>query len=120
KFSTWRRTPSLSESARMDEQVAVNEWRAAWRSPLRFAAMFFGVLVLLLFLWATRSILVTSFIGLLFAVAIMPVVEWLQRHHIPRGAGAALIVAAVFAVLFGIGALLAPVLQTQAKELQQR
>src|SRR5256885_7957151 len=30
------------------------------------------------------------------------------------------IVAAVFAVLFGIGALLAPVLQTQAKELQQR
>ncbi len=89
------------------------------RAASRAIGMFFGVLVLLLFLWITRSILVTSFIGLLFAVAIMPAVDWLQRHHVPRGAGAALIVAVFLAVLVGIGALLAPILQSQATELRQ-
>jgi predicted PurR-regulated permease PerM len=94
--------------------------RAAWRSPLRFAVIFFGVGVVLLILWASRSIFVTAFLGLLFSVSIMPGVSWLHRFRIPRGLGAALIVSAFFAVLITVALLLAPVLQEQAKELQQR
>jgi predicted PurR-regulated permease PerM len=41
-------------------------------SPLRLAAAFCGMVVLLLLLWVTRSIVVTVFIALLFAAAIMP------------------------------------------------
>ena len=95
-------------------------WREAWRSPLRFAAIFFGVGVLLLFLWVSRSIFVTAFLGLLFGVSIMPAVTWLHRFHIPRGLGAALVVAVFFGVLTEVAFLLAPVLQEQATELQQR
>lgn len=94
--------------------------RTAWRSPLRFAVFFFGVGVALLILWVSRSILVTAFLGLLFAVSIAPAVAWLHRFRIPRGLGAAMIVSAFFAVLITVALLLAPVLQEQAKELQER
>lgn len=95
-------------------------WRAAWRSPLRFAAIFFGVAVLLLFLWISRPIFIAAFLGLLFGVTIAPAVAWLHRYHVPRGLGAALFVAALFAALAGIAFLLAPVLQQQTLELKQR
>src|SRR6266849_4989249 len=104
----------------MKDQGKEESSRAAWRSPLRFAAIFFGVGVFLLFLWVSRSIFVTAFLGLLFGVSIVPPVAWLHRFRIPRGLGAALIVFAFFAVLSGVVLLLAPILQEQGKELQQR
>jgi predicted PurR-regulated permease PerM len=90
------------------------------RLPLRLATAFLGLVVLLLFLWTARSIFVVSFLGLLFGVTIVPVVDRLQRYHIPRGVGAALVVAAIIGVLIAIGALLAPVLQQQALEVRRR
>ena len=78
------------------------------------------MVVFLLFLWMTRSIFVTVFLGLLFGVSITPAVDWLERLRVPRGAGAGLVVLALFGVLAGIGALLAPVLQEQAAELRMR
>ncbi len=104
----------------MHSQTSEGSWRAAWRSPLRFAVVLFGVAVFLLFLWVSRSIFITAFLGLLFGVSIMPAVAWLHRLHIPRGIGATLVVIAFFAMLTGVGSLLAPVLQQQAVELQQR
>jgi predicted PurR-regulated permease PerM len=95
-------------------------WGAAWRTPLRFSAVFFGVAVLLLFLWISRPIFVAAFLGLLFGVTIAPAVAWLHRFHVPRGLGAAFFVAALFAALTGIALLLAPVLQQQMLELKQR
>jgi predicted PurR-regulated permease PerM len=104
----------------MKDEVTEDSWRAAWRSPLRFAAIFFGMGFSLLFLWISRPIFVAAFLGILFGVSIMPGVTWLHRFHVPRGLGAALLVAAFFAVLTGIGSLLAPTLQEQALELKQR
>jgi predicted PurR-regulated permease PerM len=89
-------------------------------SPFRFAVIFFGVAVSLLFLWASRSIFVISFLGLLFGVAIMPAVAWLHRFHVPAGLGATIIVAAVLALLIGVGILLTPVLRRQTGELRER
>jgi predicted PurR-regulated permease PerM len=89
-------------------------------SPLRFATIFLSVGVFLLFIWISRSIFIAAFLGILFAVSIMPAVEWLHRYRVPRGLGAAAIVALVFALLAGIAVLLAPVLQQQGVELQQK
>jgi predicted PurR-regulated permease PerM len=104
----------------IEDAVTAESWRASWRSPLRFAAIVLGVLVLLLFLWVSRSIFVLAFLGLLFGVSIMPAVDWLHRFRVPRGVGSALVVALFFAALAEVVALLAPVLQEQARELQQR
>ena len=104
----------------MKDEVTEYSWRAAWRSPLRLVGIFFGVGVLLLFLWVSRPIFVAAFLGLLFGVSIMPGVAWLHRYRVPRGLGAALLVTATFAMLAGVALLLAPVLQEQALELQQR
>jgi predicted PurR-regulated permease PerM len=107
-------------SADMKDQVTEASWRAAWRSPLRFACILFGVGVLLVFLWISRSIFVAAFLGILFGVSIMPAVTWLHRFHVPRGLGAALLIVAFFAMLTGVASLLAPVLQKQALELKQK
>lgn len=104
----------------MKDEVTELSWRKAWRSPLRFAAILLGTGLLLLFLWVSRPIFIAAFLGLLFGVSIMPAVAWLHRFHVPRALGAALLVAALFATLTGIAALLAPVLQAQALELQRR
>ena len=104
----------------MKNEERENSWRTAWRSPLRFAGIFLGVGVILLFVWVSRPIFVASFLGLLFGVSLMPAVAWLHRFHIPRGLGAAVLVLAFFGALAGIALLLAPVLQKQALELQQR
>src|SRR6266850_4686832 len=83
-------------------------WPAAWRSPLRFAAVFFGVAVILIFLWTARSIFVVAFLGILFGVSIMPIVEWLHRHRVPRGLGAAATLVAFFVLLTALVLLLVP------------
>jgi len=93
---------------------------AVSRSPLRFAAIFLGFAVFLLFLWISRPIFIAAFLGLLFAASIMPAVSWLHRYHVPRALAAALLVAAFFALMTGIATLLAPVLQQQGLELQQK
>jgi len=103
-----------------NDQVTEASWRAAWRSPLRFSAIFFGLCILLVFLWISRSIFVAVFLGLLFGSFLSPAVTWLHRFHVPRGLGAAVLVGAFFAVLMGVASLLAPVLQQQALELQQK
>lgn len=104
----------------MKDETAEDSWHARWGSPLRFASIFLGVAVFLVFLWISRPIFIAAFLGLLFAVSLMPAVGWLHRYHVPRGLGAAFLVAAVFAALTGIGLLLAPVLQQQGIELQQK
>jgi predicted PurR-regulated permease PerM len=104
----------------MKDDVTEASWRKAWRSPLRLTAILFGTGVFLLFLWISRPIFIAAFLGILFGVSILPVVTWLRRFHVPRGLGAALVVAAFFGILTGIASLLAPVLVGQASELKQR
>ena len=76
-------------------------------SALRVSAIFLGTIVALLFLWTTRSIFVTAFVALLFAVSIMPIVDRLQRFRIPRGhAHNAYLQAAAQAGIVGLAAYL--------------
>ena len=87
---------------------------------VRVAALVLAMYLATRLLWFANALFLTLFLGVLFGVAISAGVDRLQRLHIPRGIGAALIVLSFFAVLGSVGAWLAPTLRAQGRELQQR
>ena len=92
-----------------------------WRSLdiLRAAAIVMGLYLALRLLWMAYPLVLVSFLGILFGLALARGVDWLERFRIPRGVGAALIVFAVLGVLAGIGTWMAPTLREQTGELRQ-
>ncbi|HMJ19120.1 MAG TPA: hypothetical protein VK478_12070, partial [Gemmatimonadaceae bacterium] len=71
----------------------MNEAREAQRNDaLRTAAIVVGLSIALLLLWVTRNLVLTVFLGVLFALAVSAGADRLQRWKIPRGVAAPLIV----------------------------
>jgi predicted PurR-regulated permease PerM len=87
---------------------------------LRTTALVIGMYLLVRLFWTANPLFFTAFLGLLFGLAVSSGVDRLTRFRIPRGLGAALIVIAFFAILFGFGAWMAPTIRSQATELRQR
>src|ERR1700682_4794186 len=48
-FEPRTRRPAALTGRLVDEQPTTDSWRASWRSPLRFSAIFLGMVVFLLF-----------------------------------------------------------------------
>jgi predicted PurR-regulated permease PerM len=90
------------------------------RDVLRTGALLLGLWIVLKLIWFAHPLMLTVFLGVLFGLAVEGGVDRLQRFRIPRGIGAALIVVAFFALLFGLGAWMAPTLREQARELRTR
>ncbi|MDQ4080124.1 MAG: AI-2E family transporter [Gemmatimonadota bacterium] len=90
------------------------------RDILRAGLLLLGLWIFLKLVWFANPLLLTVFLGVLFGLAVEGGVDKLQRFRIPRGVGAFLIVAAFFALLFGLGAWMAPTLREQARELRTR
>jgi predicted PurR-regulated permease PerM len=90
------------------------------RDILRGGALLLGLWIVLKLIWFAHPLLLTVFLGVLFGLAVEGGVDRLQRFRIPRGIGASLIVIAFFALLFGLGAWMAPTLREQARELRTR
>src|SRR5687767_9719931 len=90
------------------------------RDILRTGALLLGLWVILKLIWFAHPLMLTVFLGVLFGLAVEGGVDRLQRFRIPRGIGASLIVVAFFALLFGLGAWMAPTLREQARELRTR
>ena len=90
------------------------------RDILRAGVLLLGLWVFLKLIWFAHPLMLTAFLGVLFGLAVEGGVDKLQRFRIPRGIGAALIVGAFFALLFGLGAWMAPTLREQARELRTR
>ena len=90
------------------------------RDILRAGLLLIGLWVFLKLIWFAHPLLLTVFLGVLFGLAVEGGVDKLQRFRIPRGIGASLIVAGFFALLFGLGAWMAPTLREQARELRTR
>ena len=82
-------------------------------------AIFFGFLILAKFLWIARSILVITFLGVLFGLALSAGVDWLERRGVRRGLGAIFLTLTVLGMLVGIGVMIAPTLRQQFGELQE-
>jgi predicted PurR-regulated permease PerM len=90
------------------------------RDILRAGLLLLGLWVFLKLVWFAHPLLLTVFLGVLFGLAVEGGVDKLQRFRVPRGIGASLIVAGFFALLFGLGAWMAPTLREQARELRTR
>lgn len=97
-----------------------NAERRAWptRDVLRVLAVITGFYIMLQLLWVGRSVILLTFLGVLFGLALTAGVNWLERKRIPRGVGAVLIVLAFLGSLFGIVALSAPSITSQMDELK--
>lgn len=86
-------------------------------AALRVAAIVFGVLIALRFLWIAHAIFIVSFLGILLGLAVARATDFLERFHVKRGIGAPLIVLLGLGILIGGGALMAPSLQQQTRQL---
>lgn len=84
---------------------------------LRVTAIVFGVLIALQFLWIARSIFIVAFLGVLLGLAMARAVDYLERVHIRRGLGAALVLLALIGTVAGIFALIGPSIRDQSREL---
>lgn len=84
---------------------------------LRAAAIVFGVLIALRFLWIAHAIFVVAFLGILLGLAVSRAVDLLEKIHIRRGFGAPLVIVIALAMLVGLGAALAPSVRDQVQQL---
>jgi predicted PurR-regulated permease PerM len=91
-------------------------WRT--RDILRTVAIVAGFYIALQLLWIGRSVVLLTFMGVLFGLALTAGVDRLERRRVPRGVGAILIVLAFLGTLVGIGAATAPSITGQIQELK--
>jgi predicted PurR-regulated permease PerM len=91
-------------------------WRT--RDILRTLAIIAGFYITLQLLWVGRSVVLLTFLGVLFGLALTAGVDWLERRRVPRPLGAVLIVLAFLGTLAGIGAMTAPSITSQLQELK--
>jgi predicted PurR-regulated permease PerM len=104
-----RRAPVLPQSA---------GWRS--RDIIRAAALSVAVVAVAVGIWEASTVLFTVFLGILFGLAISSGVDLLARVRIPRALGALIVVLAVAGALTLLGALMAPVLSEQGREIRSR
>jgi predicted PurR-regulated permease PerM len=96
--------------------------RRGWptRDILRTLAVIAGFYITLQLLWVGQSIVLLTFLGILFGIALTAGVDWLERRRVPRGIGAVLILLAFLGTLAGIAAATAPSITGQLRELKTR
>jgi len=87
---------------------------------LRTAAMVIGLAIAILLLWHTRTLVLTVFLGVLFALAVSAGVDRLQRWRIPRGVAAPVIVLVFVGLLAGFGTWIGPTVREQTVELRTK
>lgn len=96
--------------------VGTTRDRTAVRVALLLAAMY----VVLQLLWRTRSIILTVFLGVLFAIAVSAGADKLQKLRVPRALGAPLIVLSFLVLLGAFGAWMGPTVREQSTELRTK
>ena len=87
---------------------------------LRTAAAVVGLAVALLLLWHTRTLVLTVFLGVLFALAVSSGVDRLGRWKVPRGVAAPLIVFTFIALVAAFGSWIGPTVREQTTELRTK
>jgi predicted PurR-regulated permease PerM len=67
--------------------------------------------------WRTTTALLVTAGSLLIAAALNRLVDWLEAHHLPRGAGIAVVMLGIVAAVVGLGFLIVPPIVDQANAL---
>jgi predicted PurR-regulated permease PerM len=88
-------------------------------AAFKVAAIVFGVLIALRFLWIAHAIFIVTFLGVLLGLAMERAVDWLERIRVPRGAGAPLVLVTGLALFVGLCAMIGPSIRDQSKELSK-
>jgi predicted PurR-regulated permease PerM len=101
-----------------DRRKRAMGWRTA--DVMRAAAAVIGMYVLIQLAWYANALLLTTFLAVLFGLAVAAGVDRLERLRIPRGIGAAMIVLSFFGLLVLLGLWMAPTLREQGAELRRR
>ena len=101
----------------MADLARVSGWRT--RDVLRVTALVLGMIIALRFLWAVRSVVCLAFLGVLFGLALGAGADWTERWRVPRGASVPLIVLLILGSLVGLGALTAPRVTGQLREVRE-
>ena len=91
------------------------EIRAA--TALKVTAIVFAVLIALRFLWIAHAIVIVAILGVLLGLALSRAVDFLEKHKVRRGLGAAITMLVLIGSLVGIGAMVAPSIRKQAGEI---
>lgn len=86
-------------------------------AALKVAAIVFAVLIGLRFLWIAHAIFIVTFLGVLLGLALTKAVDFLERFKIRRGIGAPITLLVFVGLLVGIGAMVAPSIQRQARDI---
>jgi predicted PurR-regulated permease PerM len=95
--------------------------RSGWRSSdvVRVTIIVLALLALFRFLWFARTIFLVVFLAVILGLVISRGVDFLERHRVRRGLGAAFIVFSSLALIAGGIALGAPSLKRQSSELRK-
>lgn len=102
----------------MADLTRVSGWRT--RDVLRVTALILGMIIALRFLWTVRSVVCLAFLGVLFGLALGAGADRFERWRVPRGAAVPLIVLLLLSSLAGLGALTAPRVTSQLREVRQQ
>lgn len=96
--------------------------QVGWHSKdiARTAALVIAIYIVARLLWFANPLVMVTFLGVLFGLAVEAGVDKLERFRIPRGVGAGIIVLGFFGLLVGIGAMMAPTIREQSGVLRQR
>lgn len=86
-------------------------------AALRVAAIVFGVLIALRFLWLAHAIFIVTFLGILLGLAVSRAADYLERIRIPRSVGAPLVIGVGVALIITFAVTLAPSLRTQVGQI---
>ena len=97
-----------------------NDREARRLDAVLVAASVVGLLIALLLLWQTRTLVLTVFLGVLFALAVSAGADRLQRRKIPRGVAAPLIVFAFVGLVGAFGSWIGPTVREQSQELRTK
>ena len=99
----------------------MNESREITRADaLRVSVTVVGLAVALLLFWQTRTLILTVFLGVLFALAVSAGADRLQRWKIPRGVAAPLIVFTFVGLVAAFGSWIGPTVRQQTLELRTK
>lgn len=86
----------------------------------KFVAIAILLLLITVFLYQIRDVIIIFFVSLLFAAALDPMVDALERRKIPRGVGVILIYLVVLLALGLLISNLAPIISTEVGNLAGR
>lgn len=108
----------MSETQKSAHTLPSNTWQS--RDALRVAAVIIGAWAGAQLIWATRTLILTTFLGVLFGIAVAAGTDFLARFRVRRGLGAPLIVLVFLALLGAFGTWIGPTVRDQSVELRTR